>query len=287
MTGFKKERRHEMAGDWMKFEKATLDKPEVFEIANALKIDPDAVVGKLLRVWNWFDDQSLDGNAPVTVMPLLDRYTAVTGFTKAMQSVGWLVIEDGIMSLPNFERHNGQTAKTRALTAKRVSKSRSKCNDLNVTSDVTPSLPEKRIEENSILSLVSDNGATQLEKEIVNAWNELPDPIRPIRGKIPKASQAAFKARSKDPDFLADWKEAIESIKHDPHCLGQNKTSWVANIGYFLKPDAVGNLLSRKAGRTVKKVNGSSRSAGGHNEGQVYKPLPQNNPQNDPNAPFI
>ena len=45
-----------MAGDWLKFEKVTMDKPEVFEMAGILGIDPDAVVGKLLRVWSWFDD---------------------------------------------------------------------------------------------------------------------------------------------------------------------------------------------------------------------------------------
>lgn len=39
-----------MAGDWLKFEKATLDKPEVFAIAAFTGLDPDAVLGKLLPV---------------------------------------------------------------------------------------------------------------------------------------------------------------------------------------------------------------------------------------------
>jgi len=96
-----------MAGDWMKFEKATLNKPEVFEMAGNLGIDPDAVVGKLLRVWDWFDDQSVDGYAPVTLAAQLNRNTGCDGFTQAMQEVGWLTIEDGKLSLPNFHRHNG------------------------------------------------------------------------------------------------------------------------------------------------------------------------------------
>ena len=33
-----------MAGDWIKFEIATPDKPEVWEIAESLDIDPDAVI---------------------------------------------------------------------------------------------------------------------------------------------------------------------------------------------------------------------------------------------------
>jgi hypothetical protein len=40
-----------MAGDWIKIEISTPDKPEVAIIAECLKIDPDAVVGKLFRIW--------------------------------------------------------------------------------------------------------------------------------------------------------------------------------------------------------------------------------------------
>lgn len=138
-----------MAGDWLKFEKATLDKPEVFEMAAELGIDPDAVIGKLLRVWNWFDDQSQDGNAPVTVMALLDRYAGVTGFMQAMEDVGWLEVGREQMYLPNFGRHNGQTSKARAMAARRTAKSRVKCNDDTVTPTVTKTLPEKRREEKS------------------------------------------------------------------------------------------------------------------------------------------
>jgi len=173
-----------MAGDWIKFEKATLDKPEVFEMAEMLDVDPDAVVGKLLRVWNWFDDQSHDGNANVTVRALLDRYAGVTGFTQAMESVGWLDIEGRTMSLPNFDRHNGQTAKNRALTAKRVNKSRSKsnatCNGESVTPIVTSSLPEKRREEKSkVLDKSNTKGGADNEsplpfdsEEFKDTWSE-------------------------------------------------------------------------------------------------------------------
>lgn len=139
-----------MAGDWIKFEKATIDKPEVYEMADVLGIDPDAVIGKLLRVWNWFDDQSKDGNAPVTVRALLDRYAGVTGFTQAMENCGWLASSDRFISIPNFDRHNGQTSKTRALSAKRAGKSRLKSNAKSNAVSVTSALPEKRREEKSI-----------------------------------------------------------------------------------------------------------------------------------------
>lgn len=109
-----------MAGDWIKFESATPDKPEVWAIAAALAIDPDAVVGKLLRVWGWFDQQTEDGNAPSVSKMLLDRLVGVTGFCKAVIDAGWMIDDGAIISLPHFDRHNGKTAKNRATTAKRV-----------------------------------------------------------------------------------------------------------------------------------------------------------------------
>lgn len=69
-----------MAGDWIKFEICTPDKAEVWQIADTLSIDPDAVVGKLLRVWIWFDQQTENGNAPSVTKKLLDRSVGVLGF---------------------------------------------------------------------------------------------------------------------------------------------------------------------------------------------------------------
>ncbi len=123
-------------------------------MAQILQIDPDAVVGKLLRVWAWFDEQTQDGNAPSVTKALLDRYVGVTGFVTAMLQVGWLSEDDGGISIPNFNRHNGDTAKKRALTAKRVAESRGKT--ANVTQvysncnapSVTSALPrEEKIRE--------------------------------------------------------------------------------------------------------------------------------------------
>ena len=136
-----------MAGDWMKIELELPDKPEVHAMAGMLQIDPDAVVGKLLRVWQWFDKHTTDGNAFGVTYSLLDRITNVTGFSEAMVFVGWLEQKDKILHMPKFDRHTSQSAKTRASTAKRVAKSR------NAETD-TETLPEKRREENNITTLV-------------------------------------------------------------------------------------------------------------------------------------
>ncbi|WP_247842247.1 DnaT-like ssDNA-binding domain-containing protein [Pseudomonas sp. MWU12-3103b] len=128
-----------MAGDWIKFELATMDKPEVCQIADLADIDQDAVVGKLMRVWAWFDQQTEKGNAPSVSKKLLDRSVGVIGFCDHMKAVGWMDECDGVISLPHFERHNGKTGKNRALTAKRVSNHKTKSN----AGSVTPALPKE------------------------------------------------------------------------------------------------------------------------------------------------
>lgn len=150
-----------MAGDWLKFEKATMDKPEVFEMAGILGIDPDAVVGKLLRVWAWFDEQSRDGYAPVTVRALLERHTGVAGFVAAMIAVGWAVDSNGRLNLPNYDRHNGDPAKSRALAKKRMSKLRSRDGG-----GVTDASPEKRREEKSIKNNLPEFCPCSIEQAI-------------------------------------------------------------------------------------------------------------------------
>lgn len=141
-----------MAGDWIKVQTCTPDKPEVHMIAEKLGIDPDAVTGKLIRIWCWADQQTIDGNARSVTKTLLDRVAGVTGFAEMLIEVGWLMPTDVGFAFPNFDRHNGNSAKTRASVAKRVEKHRKmpvanvdQCN----ASTVTSSLPEERREEKS------------------------------------------------------------------------------------------------------------------------------------------
>jgi hypothetical protein len=64
---------------------------------------------------------------------------------------GWMADDGQSLTLPNFDRHNGKTAKTRAMTAKRVASHKAKSNAASVTSSVSDALPreEKRREEKS------------------------------------------------------------------------------------------------------------------------------------------
>jgi len=138
-----------MAGDWIKFQVDTPDKPEVLAMANRLGIDPDAVVGKLIRVWSWFDKHTVDGNANSVTFSFLDRLTCVTGFAEQMQFVGWLEQDGSILRMTNFDYHNGKSAKSRVLGKDRQDKHRNS-NAKSNAQIVTKSSLEKRREEKNI-----------------------------------------------------------------------------------------------------------------------------------------
>ena len=127
-----------MAGDWIKVELATPDKPEIIAIAEALDIDQDAIFGKCMRLWIWAD-QNVSGFCPAFVPSLsfVDRYTNAIGLGKALVDVGWLKAKDGRFVITNYDRHNGKPAKDRALDASRKSLVRNR----------TKTGPEKRREE--------------------------------------------------------------------------------------------------------------------------------------------
>ncbi|MFZ2540170.1 MAG: HNH endonuclease [Gallionella sp.] len=115
----------DMAGDWLKIEACTPDKPEVFGIATALGVTQQHAFGCVFLVWRWFDQHTTDGNAKSVTKNIIDALAVQPGMADAMVKVGWLdVLDDGSVCLPHFDRHTGQTAKSRSETNLRVSKHR-------------------------------------------------------------------------------------------------------------------------------------------------------------------
>lgn len=185
-----------MAGDWIKFDVTTPDKPEVWAIAGILDIDPDAVVGKLLRVWAWFDQHTESGNAPSVTKKLLDRIVGVTGFCDAVIDSGWMIEEGNSIALPNFEVHNGKTAKKRALTAKRVAEHKEKKRFGNAEANaegnapsVTSALPreEKNKNNNNTPQTPRNRGALTVDQQrrFDRFWSVYP--LKKSKGQAEKA----------------------------------------------------------------------------------------------------
>ena len=136
-----------MAGDWMKVEKDTPEKPEVLGIATRLGVSVGDAFLACFKFWRWADSQTVDGNAPRVTPALLDSICGVTGFADAMREVGWLQVSDMSLVIPNFPRHMGQPAKARALASLRANRHRTAASRNSNAPSVTKTLPEKRREE--------------------------------------------------------------------------------------------------------------------------------------------
>ncbi|MBL9132591.1 MAG: hypothetical protein JNG86_15405, partial [Verrucomicrobiaceae bacterium] len=125
---------------WIKIETITPDKPEICAIATTLRMDADAVLGKLVRLWSWVEVNQVKSDDLGVTKDFLDKLVSRKGFAAAVMAAGWLQEKDGRLSLPNLHRHNGGQAKVRALTAQRVAvhRLRKQLKDTNGISEAPP-----------------------------------------------------------------------------------------------------------------------------------------------------
>lgn len=142
-----------MAGDWIKMRVDLRDDPAVFKLAEILNIDELHVIGCLFCFWAWVDKHAVDGHVDAATSRLVDKVSMKPGFADAMVSVGWLQIDDSGVTMPNFQRHNGESAKERGLKNARQARWRAK-RDADVdalpstkASTDAPTREEKRREE--------------------------------------------------------------------------------------------------------------------------------------------
>ncbi len=120
-----------MAGDWIRIEHATPDKPEIHRIARVLGIDADLAFAKCVRFWIWLDSHCVDGTVDGSTSLDVDRIVGAPGFAGAAEKVGWLEVDDEaeILTVPNFSDLNGESAKKRGLKSRRQMRYRQKLTD--------------------------------------------------------------------------------------------------------------------------------------------------------------
>lgn len=262
-----------MAGDWIKFEKSTLMKPEVLRVASILNIHRYQAVGACLAFWSWCDDQLRECHARSVTEKMIDDVVGVTGFAAALLETGWLLSRNGSIEVPNFDRHLSDSAKNRSLSSNRqrrrrnddVAKLSRSERDKSVTRE-----EKRREEEENTLSASPDAGG------------KLP-PAK--RGKTPKPPP---KPRERDPLFDAiaevtglDSKESgplIGMVKAD--LAGRDPPFSAEDVRQFARdfwkhcPHAIQTNRQRPTANEVKKYISLIRAA----------PPPPQQPPSGPNG---
>lgn len=191
-----------MAGDWIKMRMDLRTHPKVVRISSATGSDKLRVVGGLHAVWCLFDIHSTDGHIEGYTVAAIDEYLGFPGFADAMALVGWLEIVEGGLKLPEFDTHNGTTAKRRAEDAVRKAASRRAKSVLDVSADDADEMTtreEKRREQEN-----------KANTEDVATENDVPIPLPEPPPEPPEPPPAKPKRERKPrPAFV---KPTIEEV---------------------------------------------------------------------------
>ena len=135
--------------DWFKRQNDMAEDGHVQAIAVRLKVKlPLAArvtlaAGGCARLWAHFDKQTVDGFVAGMTREVVDMITGIEGFAAILEdeAVGWLIVTDDGVQIPDFEKHNGETAKQRAMSAQRAARHRSGGGKSNAT---TVTIPERK-----------------------------------------------------------------------------------------------------------------------------------------------
>lgn len=253
-----------MAGDWIKMRNDLAEDPAVIGMAAQLGVDEFSVIGRLHALWAWADRQSRDGHAHGVTTSWIDRKVQRDGFADAMVTVGWLLITDDGISIPNFAVHNGESAKTRALGTVRKQKQRS----------VTALSPE-------VSRIDRDKNETREEKrrEEKKETNTAPAGAFELPSWIPSDTWASYcKVRSgkkakNEPHALGliiKDLERFRSAGHDPVEVLNNsiKSGWAGVFEPKTKPGAqpVASTCHDPDSRSAIEAEGVAKGIGPWNE---------------------
>jgi hypothetical protein len=226
---------------WIKVQHSTPNKPEILRLARVLGVSKDDAFGKVVRFWMWMDDVSVDGRVDAVVDADVDAVVSHDGFARALQSVGWLTIDDSgaFVATPNFDRHNGESAKKRAEKARRQKKWRDGGADVGANVDARApqeSLPDKsKSKSNKTASAVSPTSSADDDGHlspdwVLSTWNEAAE-----RAGVPKARAmtadrtAKARKRLRHPGWADTFVEATERlpVPNDERFQWQPDLDWM------------------------------------------------------------
>ena len=110
-----------MAGEWIAYDLALPQKPEVQELIDTTGLPVQEVVFNLLQLWGWASLHCADGSARMTLPRLVRTCGATEEFWSAVAGVGWLDIDETVatVAVPGWDRRFSQAAKSRAQEADR------------------------------------------------------------------------------------------------------------------------------------------------------------------------
>jgi len=104
---------------WIKVDVTTCDKVKIIHIARACGVRVNEAFGAWFRLWAWFDGVTEDGRLDFLRPEDCDAKAGLNGIGAALADVGWIEFGERGAIIIGWEKHNGKSAKKRALAADR------------------------------------------------------------------------------------------------------------------------------------------------------------------------
>lgn len=203
-----------MANTWIKMRTGLFTHPKVVRISSALKADALRTVGGLMSVWCLFDEHAIDGKLDGYRAANIDDHLRWPGFAQAMIGIGWLLDDGESLAMPEFEAHNGQSAKRRAQEADRKREDR-KASASNT--DTKRTREEKRREDISTDRSSQTPPLAAVDSMVVlegtfegNTGLASPNPVAPFAIAL---TRAGFQVTTLNPELIEFQREG-GSIEH-------------------------------------------------------------------------
>lgn len=188
---------------WIKMRNNLWDDPRVGRLVDLTGSTEAHVIGALYWLWATADQHSVDGVMPGLSVRTIDRKTGVAGLGDALVAIGWMEEHQDGMVIVRFGDHNGESAKKRAVTAKRVANHRAKAAVTHETlpiehGTVTGALAREREEKEKKQNKGADGGGVLPASDPVDNFSPL------AAAAISKNLETWETARGKKPKPVAD-----------------------------------------------------------------------------------
>jgi hypothetical protein len=238
--------------NWIKFEHATLRKPEIYRLASVLGVHRHHAIGMLCEWLVWVDQNVVDGHAPFVTESAIDEIVGHSGFAAALLEVGWLQSRSGSIVVPRFDRHLSQGSKNRALAGERKRKQRAKpvTNASRSERDASVTREEKRREDlrQEEPRAREPTGDWQdpdphadwltRKSDFVAVWNDSSATVHLSTSDLPHLYESKFRECWQDPEWGTKAVSALGRLARVPLWHGRK-----LRLDEFLKPNFVNELL--------------------------------------------
>ena len=104
---------------WIKIDVDTPSKPAIVRLANDCGVSRGDAFLAFFRLYSWLDENTADGTLYADPDEV-DAVARLQGTAASLSNSGWLSFAaDGRLTVTNWQEHNGQSAKRRAMDAVR------------------------------------------------------------------------------------------------------------------------------------------------------------------------